>query len=210
MDMEETFDVNFVFLEKRKYIQGATITNGLISSVNHWGLGSIERLIASFHRRTDEHGRYVLFKDAKITNLTEQGYCAVFNVYCGKDAYLIGLKGRGEPVVESVPYDEDGLITSCEVLSDEKSALLECEPPKPLINVLIALNKKLHLALLPSTGFGRWYLAKFDLKWRPVEADVRKLLKVSILRNIKGLSTKSLIEINGEEVGYIYFARELS
>lgn len=209
MEMKEVFDINFVFLENRKYVHGTSMTNGLISSVNHWGLGSIEKLVASFHRRINEHGRYVLFKDAKITSLTEHGYCAVFNAYSGKDAYLIGLKGRGEPVVESVPYDEEGLIASCETLIDDKSVLLECEPPKPVLNVLIALNKKLHLALYPSGGFGRWYLAKFDLKWRPVVADVRKLLKVSILRNIKGLSSKSLVEINGEEAGYLYFAREL-
>lgn len=209
MDMKEIFDINFVFLENRKYVHGTSMTSGLVSSVNHWGLGSIEKLIASFHRRTNEHGRYVLFKDVKITNLIEHGYCAVFNVYCGKDAYLIGLKGRGEPVVESVPYDEDGLVASCEILLDDKSVFLECEPLKPVLNVLIALNKKLHLALYPSDGFGRWYLAKFNLIWRPVEPDVRKLLKVSILRSIKGLNTKSLVEINGEEVGYIYFAREL-
>jgi len=209
MHIQNTFEATFTFLEDRKYIHGSTLAYGLLDAIEHWGIGTVDRLVASYHNMLNEHGRYDLFEDPMTKNLVEHGYCSTFNIYCDENTYIVGVKGSGKPVMDSIPYDEESMISSGEIVADEKSASILWYPDKPILNILIALNKKLHLSILPTEGFGRWIVSRLDLKWQLMNSTQNNLLKIKLIGNIRGLTTKSSVELNGQRVGDIYFMREL-
>ena len=209
MHIQHTFEATFTFLDDRKYIHGSTLAYGLLDAIKHWDIGSVDRLVASYHNMLNEHGRYDLFEDPMTKNLVEHGYCSTFNIYCHENTYLVGVKGNGKPVMDSIPYDEESMISSGEIVADEKSAFILWYPDKPMLNALIALNKELLLTILHRKGFKKWFMSRFDLKWQLMNSTQNNLLKIKLIGNIRGLTTKSSVELNGQRVGDIYFMREL-
>ena len=124
MNISKSYDAKFVFLEHRSYIHGSSMTHGLFEAVRHWSLGTVKRLKLNLRSLLKEQGRYDLFSDAKAKNSVEKEYKAMFCLQCGENDFFVGLKGRGEPVSVSEPYDEEKLITGCQILKDSKSARL--------------------------------------------------------------------------------------
>ena len=208
MYIQNTFESIFSFLGDRKYVHGSDMVYALLDIIEQRDLGNIDRIIASYHSPLNEQGRYVFFQDPLAKNLIDKGYCSTFNIYFGEKMCMVGLKGNGKPVTDSSPYDEERLIASSNIIIDQNSASILCSIEKSILNVLIALNKKMLLAVLPTKGFGRWFSSRLDLKWQLMNSFGNKLLEVKLIGNIQGLATKSLIKINGHSVGSIYFVRE--
>lgn len=208
MNILQSYDANFVRLGSRSYVHGSSMTHSLLEAINTWSLGPIERLTATFHSILKEQGRYDLFRDFKSKQLVEKGYIVLFHLQCGKDKFLVGLKGRGLPVPVSVPYDEEEMIASCEISGAHKAASLLIHPGNPIVNFVIALNKKLLLSTLPTEGYSQWFLARYDLELRKTEFIEPELLNLEVANIIGGTNAKSLIKFGGEPIGSIYFSRK--
>jgi len=209
MDISKSYDANFVFLEQRRYIHGSSMTHGLFKAVKNWSLGSVERVQVNVLSILKEQGRYDLFHSENGKKYLEKEYNAIFRVQCGKDMYAVGLKGRGEPVAVSESYDEEKLIADCQILKDSKTAMLMLQPDALLINIIIALNKKLVYTLFPSEGYGQWFLARYDLVWEKIRTIDSALLEIKVVANIGASNTNSAIKLDGESVGSIYFSRNI-
>lgn len=209
MDILKSYDANFVFLEQRRYIQGASMTHGLFEAVKSWSLGPVERVQVNVRSLLKEQGRYELFHSEKGKEYLEKEYNALFRVQCGNDIYSVGLKGRGEPVAVSEPYDEEALIRDCKIVKDSKSATFMLHPDALVINIIIALNKKLVYTLFPSEGYGQWFLARYDLVWEKIRPIKPALLEIKVVANIGASNTNSAIRLGGESVGSIYFSRSI-
>lgn len=209
MDILKSYDAKFVFLGQRRYIHGSSMTHKLVEAVEHWSLGSVERVQVNVRSLLKEQGRYDLFHSENGKEYLEKEYNTIFRVQCGKDIYAVGLKGRGEPVVVSEPYDEEKLITGCEIIKDYKSATLMLHPDALAINIIIALNKKLVSTLFPSEGYGQWFLARYDLVWEKIRLIESALLEIEVVGNIGASNTNSTIRLGGKPVGSIYFSRNI-
>lgn len=99
-------------------------------------------------------------------------------------------------VTERVPYDE-GAIVSNGLIADES---IVGPIAKSFIETAVAYNK----ALLSSvTGNADWWFVRLELKRVPPASGE---VKVRLL--VQSRMTKSSIEIDGDEVGYIYFSRK--
>jgi hypothetical protein len=184
------------------------MTHSLLEAVNTWAFGPVERLRADFHSTLKEQGRYDLFRDTKSKHLMEKGYIVLFHLQCGKNAYLVGLKGRGKPVQESVPYDEEEMIKSCEILKAHNTASVLVYPRNPIINFVIALNKKLLQTCLPKKGYSQWFLSRYDLNLKKTELVQPKLLFLEVAGIIGLTNAKTLIKLGNEYIGSIYFSRK--
>lgn len=154
-----------------------------------------------------EHGRYDLLDHCKSESLIQRGYCAFFNIQCQKNFYLVGLKGTGEAVADSIPYDENSLIASHKIFHDSKSAYLVYYHGKPILNILIALNKKLHLTVFPTDNYANWIVSKLDLEWNILRSIDKTTLLITVIGNIALLNTKSEVTLGDQKLGYIYFSR---
>jgi hypothetical protein len=209
MDILKSYDANFVFLENRSYIHGSSMTHGLFEAVKNWSLGPVERVQVNVRSLLKEQGTYDLFHSKSGKEHVEKDYNAVFRLQCSKDVYFVGLKGRGEAVAVSEPYDEEALIADCKIIKDSKSATLMLHPDALLINIIIALNKKLVYALFPSEGYDQWFLARYDLVWEKIRPIESALLEIKVVANIGASNTNSAITLGGESVGSIYFSRNI-
>ena len=209
MDILKSYDANFVFLEHRSYIQGSSMTHGLLEAVKSWSLGSVKQLQLNVLSLLKEQGRYDLFYSESGKEHVKKEYNAIFRLRCGEDVFFIGLKGQGKPVLVSEPYNEEKLIVDCEILKDSKSAMLMLYPDALVINTIIALNKKLVSTLFPSEGYGQWFLARYDLLWEKIRPIDSALLEIKVVANIGASNTNSAIRLGGESVGSIYFSRNI-
>ncbi|MBC2694684.1 MAG: hypothetical protein HF982_05305 [Desulfobacteraceae bacterium] len=209
MDITKSYDANFVFLENRSYVHVSSMTHGLFEAVKSWSLGHVERVQVNVHSLLKEQGRYDLFHSESGKEHVKKEYNAIFRLQCGRNVYFVGLQGRGEPVVVSEPYDEKKLIAGCEIIKDRKSATLMLHPDALVINIIIALNKKLVYTLFPSEGYGQWFLARYDLDLRKTRLIEPALLEIEVVGNIGATNTNSAIRLDGESIGSIYFSRNI-
>ena len=209
MDILNSYDANFVFLEQRRYIHGSSMTHGLLEAIKSWSLGPLERVQVNVRSLLKEQGTYDLFHSESVKVHVEKDYNAVFRLQCSKDVYFVGLRGREEPVAVSEPYDEEALIADCKIIKDSKSATLMLHPDALLINIIIALNKKLVYTLFPSEGYGQWFLARYDLVWEKIRPIESALLEIKVVANIGASNTNSAIRLGGKPIGSIYFSRNI-
>ena len=209
MDILKSYDANFVFLENRSYVQGSSMTHGLFEAVKSWSLGPVERVQVNVYSLLKEQGRYDLFHSESGKEHVKNEYNAMFRLQCGRNIYFVGLKGRGKPVVVSEPYDEEKLIAGYEIIKDRKSATLMLHPDALVINIIIALNKKLVYTLFSSEGYGQWFLARYDLDLRKTRLIEPALLEIEVVGNIGATNTNSAIRLDGESIGSIYFSRNI-
>ena len=209
MDILKSYDANFVFLENRSYIHGSSMTHGLFEAIESWSLGPVQRVQVNVRSLLKEQGRYELFRSENGKEYMEKEYNTIVRVQCGKDMYAVGLKGRGEPVTVSEPYDEEALIADCKIIKDSKSATLMLYPDALVINIIIALNKKLVYTLFPSEGYGQWFLVRYDLVWEKIRPIESALLEIKVVANIGASNTNSAIRLDGEPIGSIYFSRNI-
>jgi len=156
-----------------------------------------------------EQGRYDLFCNASEKHSVEKEYNAMFRLQCGEDVFFVGLKGREKTVSVYEPYDEEKLIADCQIHKDSKSATLILHTDALVINIIIALNKKLVSTLFPSEGYGQWFLARYDLIWEKIHLIEQVLLEIEVVGNIGASNTKSAIRLGGESIGSIYFSRDI-
>ena len=100
----------FVLLGDRQYVHGTSMSLGLIEMVTCWGLGTIEKIQMNIHSSLKEHGIYDLYSIDDKPRLSGKGYNTLFRLSCDTGTYVVGLKGNGERVSVTRPYDEDRLI----------------------------------------------------------------------------------------------------
>ncbi len=209
MNISQSYDVNFVFLGSRSYVHATSMTHGLFEAVKTWSLGTIHRLQLDVRSLLKEQGRYDLFRDVREKHHVEKQYNAMYRLQCGGDLFWVGLRGRGEPVSVSEPYDENKLIADGKILTDSKSATFMLKPEALIVNIIIALNKKLVNALFPTAGYGQWFLARYDLDWDKACPAEPALLEIEVAGNIGASNTKSGIRLDGEPIGLIFFSRNV-
>jgi len=209
MRISKSYDANFVFLEHRSYIHGSSMSHGLFEAVENWSLCPIKRLQLNVRSLLKEQGIYDLFYSENWKEHVGKEYNAIFRLQCGEDVFFVGLKGRGEPVSVSEPYDEEKLIADYQILKDSKSATLILHPDALVINIIIALNKKLVSSLFRSEGYGQWFLARYDLVWEKIRLIEPALLEIEVVGNIGASNTNSAIRLGGEPIGSIYFSRNI-
>ena len=207
MSALKSYEKRFVYLEQRQYVHGTSMSSGLFETVALWDLGAIEKIQMNIHSSLTEHGRYDLYPINDKPHLSEKGYNALFRLACDTGTYVVGLKGNGERVSDRRPYDEDSLVNGYHVVQANKSAVFKLNTKLPLLNVLIALNKKLVNRLFPAEGYGQWFLSRYDLDWAEACRNIPETLEIKIAGNIGLGHTFSTIIMGETTMGSIYFSR---
>jgi hypothetical protein len=206
MKLIKSYYHDLVLLGARKYVHASTQTYALIEASSYWDLGQIDHITGNFHSKIYKKGRYDLLKSTGEKNLTKKGYCTIYQIICNDNLFMIGLKPQSEIVNTSIEYNESNLIVNHKIDTDNNLALLKINK-NYIINKIIALNKELHLQLFKEKSLTNWYCSKFDLNWKMIDQFENGLLVINMIRDMRSLYTKSLITLQGEELGYIYFSR---
>jgi hypothetical protein len=208
MNVLKSFDYPFVLLGDRNYVHSTTQTEGIIKAVKYWSLCEINHMVGNFHTVIMNECRYDLFANAEKKDLTKSGYATIYRIICKDQPHIVGLLPRAEKVVKSVAYDEDQLISGCEIDKKNKTAGLITDK-NHLINKIIALNKQMHNQLFNNKGFSSWFCSRFELNWNQMATVEINRFEIRLLRDLRSLYTKSSIATDQRECGYIYFSRSM-
>jgi len=207
MTEQQSYDSNFFLWGKRDYVQGGHIIYQLIDAMRAWGFPDVERIIASFRFQLHEQGAYLLFNESS-TKTEKENYCATFKVESGCSLYSVALIGNGKPIEKVLPDDESELISNCTINKRNKVASVKIFSISRFVNVIIALNKRLHHETIDSGGFGAWILAKFSLNFKEINLVQSTNLSLRLDNIIGDRMTKSSIEIDRTKTGEIFFTRK--
>ena len=180
----------------------------LFDAVKAWGLCEIDMMAASFRLTLREQGTFILF-GGRAGKDNKEKFCAMFKLNIRSQVYYVGLKGNGKALDEFIPDDEEELILNGKIIKDKKAAKIRDFSVKRFINVIIALNKKLHHETITSEGFGPWILAQLNLDFKKTDFSQSRDIMIFLVNNIGNTMTKSLIQINGTKYGEISFKREI-
>lgn len=125
------------------------------------------------------------------------------------NSYIVSFKAIDKEIAKSVPYDEEALVGSARVDSDGREITVNEAASENLINIIVAANKKLLLAILPNEGWSRWSVGKWDLKWSEmVRALGTGAMKIRLKNVLNEQYARSEIYIGKARYGTIDYARE--
>ena len=199
--MEEKV-LHFRYKGKRDYVHGTDMHEefaSLIRAANpeaYWG--TFKMVI---HEVTRDQCRLIYQKDAESILKPENG--RVEFSFLSDELNLSGwLVETQDPVTERYAYDEDQITQKCSV--EGKNIKINEETPYLPIEVLVAMNKHLHLSLFPEAD-GKWWFTRLDLM-RLLEAKDAQFFRIELLQNLQHKLTKSRVFVNNEHIGYIYFS----
>lgn len=207
--MQKSFQPEYVLLGKRKYVHGTSQTHALLDALNAWGITNIKRIVGGFHKILRTGGSYHLFASKEAQADSHKAFTTTYMVEAETGKHYVGFESFGNDICASVPYDEDTIVENCAIDVAKRSASLVCKAEYHIFNTLVALNKRLHLSVLPHDEKTQWFFGAYDLSWPLlVNPEKDKLIMITITSNLNNTYTRSSVTINGNLAGHIAFARE--
>lgn len=207
MKEQKKYESKFMRWGERNYVQGGHMVYQLFDAVKEWKLGEINSMAASFRSKLHEQGTYSLFKGRPRKD-DKENLCATFKLNIKGHEYYVGLKGNEKALDEVIPDDEKELILNGKIIKNKKFATIMDFSANRFVNVIIALNKKLHLEIIIPEGFGPWILVQLNLHFKEINLFKSKDMSIFLSNNIGNKMTRSIIKINGMVCGDISFKRE--
>lgn len=200
--MLHNVNVNFQFKGERNYVHGTDIYENMLRTVHdHFGEYP-SRITGSFHRLLKNNGILCIYSDGEVID-NERAY-VLFTILVGEKTYHLAIFDAESQIGSSYEYDEDKVLNGC--LIRDKTITIKVKSTYKYIEQLVAMTKKLHLAIYPEAE-GKWLFTKIQIN--DAVAPSRyfdKILSITAERNFQDKLTQSTIRINGKGIGFIYFS----
>lgn len=201
-------NVNFDFLGTRNYIHSTSWVYTLINILKTNGFiksdDEINKFSAVFRSKQNKQGYYLI--DEECTNAD-----TIFKIIVGDKTIKAYYLEDSEAVSNSIPYDEDGIVKESIINKEDSSSSMIIESVDNIYNVIVSLNKKLLLNILPKENYTSWSVGKFNINWKELyNNSVGKKIILKLINNIDNMYCKSNIYIDDKLVGSIDYARNLA
>lgn len=201
-----------VFLGDRHYLHSTTIVKALVDAcANAFDCGKVQQMSAQFHALTDRQCVFDRLQMEPGESLTGAGYVATFKTQTGQGSQVFGLRPLIEGIIETRPFDEDGLANAAVLnVDDQRIGLVGVNGE--LLPAVVALNKRLHAALFSPAGYSKWLLTRLDLNNACFELSRVDDICLQIVSVLASVSTKATITVNssvgGVIIGSVHFSRK--
>jgi hypothetical protein len=202
--MSNSIPVKFCFKGSRDYVQGGDIFNEVIQIIKSRGECQ-SNLNVDLIMRNVLRTNADLFFVKKTDNNSDKLVNATINISCNTNQYQMILVENDTPIDQRNDYFEEEIIKSVLFNEDEKAISLEKSNHYTVIERIIALNKVLLNKLFPNHG-GKWYFVKIKLRDWDINMEDSASIKLSFKKNLDFKLTDTLIYVEGEQVGNIYFS----
>lgn len=202
--MSNSIPLTFCFKGSRDYVQGGDIFNEVIQIIksreecqSNLNIDLIMRNVL----RTNANLFFVEKTDDNSYKLVN----ATINISCNTNRYEMILVENDIPINQRNDYFEEEIIKSVLFNEDEKSISLGKSNYYTVIERIIALNKVLLNKLFPNHG-RKWYFVKIKLRNWDINMNDSASLKLVFKKNLDFKLTDTIISVEGEQVGNIYFS----
>lgn len=201
-------NVKFDFLGNRNYIHSTSWLYKLLEILKENGYikqnNEINKINAVFREKKDKQGYYLIDEEYKGADI-------LFDINLDNRKIRVCYIEDGEKLSNSVPYDEDGLVSDAHIDKENKTSYIQVENIDNIYNLIVALNKKMLLELLNNEGFTSWSVGKFSINWNQLHDNpVNQQLKIVLVNNLGDMYCQSNIYMCDKLMGNIDFARKRS
>jgi hypothetical protein len=206
MRTQKLYCPDFYFLGKRKYVQGATLIDGLIEATEFWNLGEVQTIKMNCRLLLREQGVFTLLKE-NVESDEKKNFHTVFNISCNGTQFTVGLNPTNDSIETSVAYDEAASIAGFKIDKNNQSISLAWTSKLHPMQIFIALFKKILSELNPGIELGRWIFFGVDLNYALIKQIPKGQLVLKIKTVIANRNAKASLSIDGNDFGQIYFTR---
>lgn len=202
--MSNSIPVTFCFKGSRDYVHGTDMFNKIIELNKERFNGSdfinIDMTVRSIARTNMNMFELQSFNNDNLTPVN-----ASFSISVNGNRINVLLVENGEAINCSYKYDEEAIENEAVVNIEEKIITLSNFSKYTLIEKIVALNKKLLNFLFPNHG-GKWYFTKIKLRELNLNTPDSATIKLVFKKNLDFKLTDTIIYVEGEQVGNIYFS----
>lgn len=192
--MKRGFELTFCFKGSRRYVHGTDIFSQLTERYQR----TPTNIDIVFHGITVSNMFFSLEKplgkEVKV----------IFRCNFGNEKVrLYGIESE-KKIDCGYAYEEEKIIENAEIDIQQKSIALKQPTAFSFIEHIVALNKALVETLYKAVE-GKWYFTRLQLERNITMNDVASL-KLRLQSNFQLKLTKSVLIVNNEEVGHLYFS----
>lgn len=194
-------DVALCFKGDRTYLHGTDVYTSAVAMLHGRWPDVDGRCRFTFHRLARKP--LTAWMDSFSAGRMRPGGCVAEMHVTGRNAAVsIWFTERDGEVACRYAYDEDAVVRDSVVAGSR--IVMTRAPSNAPIEVLVALTKRLHYALLTPAG-GRWLLTRLDLQ-RLLREDDRAAMSVTMIGTPRVTLTRSEIAVGGQPLGSIFFS----
>lgn len=196
-------NLKLVFKGERNYVHGTTMfdeTVRLLSDAGYEPLNAIQFLI---YKMISTNLKLVVEPYREAAPANEDA--AVMRFAADGQSMQACVKLQDGMPETRVPYDESAVLNHCEIdATTRRIRLLNDGFGFSQIEVLVSINKALHLAVLdkPATS---WVFCRWDSPAWPLPADLSGVT-VTLKQTLGTRLTRADVELAGQMLGQIYFS----
>lgn len=192
--MKKNFDLTFCFKGSRRYVHGTDIFSKLTEQCD----GNPTDIDLVFHGITASN---MIFS---VDKPSQDELKVVFRCSCGHEMIRLFGVENGQKIDCNYAYAEERIVKNSELDLTQKSINMLQSSDFLFIEHIVAMNKTL-VETLYNNVKGKWYFTRLQLERNYIMDEVLSL-EVRLQSNFQLKLTKSLLIVNGLEVGYLYFS----
>ncbi len=201
----EQYPLNLTFKGDRTYIHGTSMLDESTRILNRVFQGEVSMLEFMIHKMTNTNLLLELY-DLKSCHSPIKDDIAITRLVINGQLILGRIcSTSGQPNKRS-PYNEAEIVGLCEINFAEKKVLLLSDiSTYSAIEILVAMNKALHIQTLEKPVDSSWVFCRWDSPKWPLPASLSGVT-ISIKQALGSRLTKSEVCLNGAILGNIYFS----
>jgi len=193
--MNDSFNLNFCFKGNRKYVHGTDI----FTKISSYYSDNAKRIDITFHGSTFKNMTFMEAKPKK-REIKVKFKCLLNN----DRVQLFGVENN-KIITCSYEYFEAEIVENTTVnISQESIKTTTIYIKYSFIEYIVAMNKVL-LETLYKDIQGKWYFTRLQLKEVINIIDIASI-QLKLKSNFQFKLTKSIIIVNGIEIGFLYFS----
>jgi hypothetical protein len=194
--------MRFRYKGGRNYVHGTDMYNTFVAQIQTLHpLTTTSAIKLVIHRFGHKQCEMIIGEPNSQLSKPEQAF-AEFSVETAHGVVKALLVETDQPITERYEYHEDRIEEACSI--HQEKIVVEKDSGYSAIEVVVAMNKKLHNHLFPLSS-ERWVFTRLDLIRPLLETDTGHLM-LQFLHSFSRKLTKTAIYVGKDTVGHIYFS----
>ncbi len=198
----ESITLQLPYKGQRDYLHGTDMYQAIVSAIKNV---EPEAFIGQFRMTIHKIARHqcqLLCSAAPISTPRPENTVAEFSFVSAISNIIGWIVETNMSVVKRIPYPEEEILKNC--IIQGRKIMIQGRVPFLPIEVLVAMNKELHLICSPSKS-GKLFFTRLDLNRLLQPTDILSF-QIEMTQTVKNRLTKSEVFVEGKKIGYIYFS----
>jgi len=200
--MKNVYNLSFLFKGNRKYVQGPDIFDAVIEIIcNNFDKTKITSVKYAAHNMLHQNADLVITDEFDPKEYSFFNSIITFN-HSNRKYYAIVIQNN-KLIDSAVEYSED-IVRNLSEISDDM-IVFKNELNDSLTEIIVSMNK--YYLQQNVIEDGKWIVTKFDYINLISTEDIKNnVISLQLKNNFNNLLTKSLVRVDGEIVGNLYFS----